>query len=287
MGVTEQEAIIAELQQYYREHPPADVGFEKLKLQAYALLSVESKQAGHNFWKHYSQPVEDLEIEKIKLRAIILRELDKERTRRVYTPDPPIISTNLDGVQIPAVRKRGRMVTVHSDLVPTDLFGKEVTPKERKKLQVTVEPIEYAKMRSGVITMFEKAECYGNPVDAISYWLNKRGRRTAFGNFIGFVYGEFPVPCAARAVRVMFAFTVKEPHIEARKAHRRNLKKRGIKGYVFRDDLKGNTLPDFESGKAAETTWRKKNPDEWDEIRIQRMKDRVDRREAKRAKAQP
>ncbi len=277
--MAEQAQIIQELRDYYKEKPPVDRKFEKLKLQAFALLYVENPRAAQNLWIHYSNPVEDIEIEKIRLQALCLRELDKERVKKTYLPKPDLQVTTLSGEVVPEPKERRLYTTVHSDIIETDLFGNKLPPKERKKLISVTEEVEYARMQSGIITMFEKAECYGNPVDAINYWLNKRGRRTAFGDFVGFVYGEFPVPCAARAVRVMFAFVVKEPHIEAKKAHKRNLKRLKMKGYQFNHYLKGNTITDFVTREAAVTTWKKRNPDVWEEIRIAQIKKRVDRKE--------
>jgi len=272
-----------EIQKHYREHPPADVKLERLKLQAFALLYIESPRAAHNFWVHYSKPVEDVEIEKIRLQALCLRELDKDRVKKTFLPKPELGVTNLTGEVIPEPVTRRMYTTVHSDVIETDLFGKKLPPKERKKLISVKETKEYARMQSGIITMFEKAECYGHPVDAINYWLNKRGRRTAFGDFIGFVYGAFPVPCVvAQAVRVMFSFTVKEPHIEARKAHKRNLKRLKIKPYQYRDLLEGNTLTDFVTREAEVTKWKKENPDVWYEIKLAGIKNRSARKEARK-----
>lgn len=276
--------IIQHLRDHYIENPPDDVVLEKLKLQAYALLYLESPRAAANLWRHYSKPVEDVEIEKIRLKALCLRELDKERPKKTFIPKPELEVTNLSGEKTQETRPKRVYTTVHSDVIETDLFGKELPRRERRKLVKTMENVEYAAMQSGIITMFEKAECYGNPVDAINYWLNKRGRRTAFGNFVGFVYGAYPVPCPVRAMRVMFRFTVKEPHIEARKAHRRNLKRIGVKRHQFRNWWKGNTLTDFATGKAEEMIWRKNNPDEWEGIRIERVKERIDRRKERAAR---
>lgn len=282
--MAEQSQIIQELRDYYKENPPVDRKFEKLKLQAFALLYVENPRAAHNLWVHYSKPVEDIEIEKIRLQALCLRELDKERVKKTYLPKPDLQVTTLSGEVIPEPKERKLYTTVHSDIIETDLFGNKLPPKERKKLISVTEEVEYARMQSGIITMFEKAECYGNPVDAINYWLNKRGRRTAFGDFVGFVYGEFPVPCAARAVRVMFAFVVKEPHIEARKAHKRNLKRLKIKSHQYRKLLKGNTITDFVTREAEVTKWKKENPDVWYEIWLAEHKKRLDVRRKNKEK---
>lgn len=183
-------------------------------------------------------PPDDIELEKLKLIATALQYLESKNKAfpRTFVPTDK-------GV---------------------DLFGNEMVFKS------------YTRMTGGIITMFEKAECYGNPRDAINYWLNKRGRRKAFGEFIGFVYGAYPSPDSnSAAARVNFMFTKKEPHIEARKAHKRNLRKRKIKRYLYDRYVKGNTLTDFASGKAEENIWRKQNRDEWDAIKLARKKKRL------------
>lgn len=150
-------------------------------------------------------PPNEVEIEKLKLIATALQYLESKEKAfpKTYVPTDK-------GV---------------------DLFGNEITLRE------------YQRMQGGIITMFEKAECYGSPRDAVNYWLNKRGRRKAFGDFVGFIYGEYPTPYApSAAARVNFAFTMKEPHIEQRKALRKSLRKRGVKKWYYEKYLKKNTL---------------------------------------------
>ena len=192
--------------------------------------------------EHYKQhPPDDVELEKIKLIATALQYLESKKKAfpRTFVP-----------------MDKG-----------VDLFGNEMAFKS------------YARMTGGIITMFEKAECYGNPRDAINYWLNKRGRRKAFGEFIAFVYGAYPSPDSnSAAARVNFMFTKKEPHIEARKNHRKNLRKRKIKRYLYDRYVKGNTLTDFVSGEAEINIWKKQNSDAWDAIKLARKKKRLARK---------
>jgi len=196
---------------------------------------IEELQA---FYKE--NPPEDVDIEKIKLKAYYLQE--RERRQRAYTK-----------VFFP------KDVTVN-------LFGEEIVLKE------------YQPTTGGIITIFEKASVYGFPADAISYWLNKRGRRRAFGEFLGFIYGEVPV--AAHFGRVLFEFTRDEKHILERKAHRRNLKKRKIKRYKFDSWLKGNTLTDYANPKKVQQTiWEKNNPYKAEEIRLEKIREKYRKRE--------
>lgn len=143
---------------------------------------------------------------------------------------------------------------------------------------------EYRKTTGGIISIFEKATFYGTPQDAISYWLNKKGRRKALGNFVGWIYGETPATTAILQpgmVRPLFEFTVDEPHIEARKALRRSLKQKKIKRQDYDKYLKGNTLVDFAKGRAERNIEKKKRP--YEEVMQERL-DRRKRRDAKKAR---
>lgn len=112
--------------------------------------------------------------------------------------------------------------------------------------------------KRGVVSIFEKATVYGSPRDAASYWINKKGRKKAFGEFLGWIIAEIPVPqTPGFTVRVNFEFTAKEPHIEARKALRKALRERGIRRNYYDRYLKGNTLQDFATGKAEKTIAKK------------------------------
>jgi len=158
------------------------------------------------FYKN--NPPVDVEIEKLKLIATALQYLEEKQRAfpKTYIPTDKGL----------------------------DMFGNEIVIRE------------YQRMRGGIITMFEKAECYGSPRDAINYWLNKRGRRKAFGEFVGFVYGEYPSPDSnSAAARVNFVFTMQEPHIEARKKHKKNLTKKKIKKWEYERYLKRNTIRSF------------------------------------------
>jgi len=121
-------------------------------------------------------------------------------------------------------------------------FTKVHTPKDyERKLDGSIQPVkEYARTKGGIITVFEKAMVYGNPADALSYWRNKRGRRKAFGDFKGWIYGEIP---ACQDVRLQFEFTVDEPHIEKRKRRKRHLRKIGLAQWRWKKYHKDNTLP--------------------------------------------
>ena len=198
-------------------------------------------------WQHYQDnPPEDVEIEKLKLTAAALQYLEEKQPAFPKTYMPVDKTMNLHGEEIVVQ--------------------------------------EYVRMQGGIITMFEKAEVYGSPREAISYWLYKKRRRKAFGEFVGFVYGEYPLPFShVDAIRVRFAFTIKEPHIEERKARRRWLKKKGVTRTHYDVYLKGNTLKDFESGRAEYNIWKKLNHGEW----RQKMRERRIRLAEKKKQREP
>jgi len=136
------------------------------------------------------------------------------------------------------------------------------------------------KTQRGIVSVFEKANVYGNPGDAASYWINKKGRKKAFGEFLGWIITEIPVPqTLGGTARVNFAFTFKEPHIEARKALRRTLKQKKMKREYYDKYLKGNTLVDFAKGKAEKNIKKKRRP--YEEV----MQEKLDRRKRRDAKA--
>jgi len=164
----------------------------------------------------------------------------------------------------------------HKIITPVDtVFGLDGEPRVAK---------EYRKTTVGIISVFEKATFYGMPKDAMSYWLNKKGRRKAFGNFVGWIYGEIPATTPTLQpwmVRPCFEFTVDEPHIEARKALRRSLKQKKVKRDYYNKHLKGNTLLDFAKGRAERNIKKKKRPyEEGMQEKLERRK----RRDARKAR---
>jgi len=120
-------------------------------------------------------------------------------------------------------------------------FPKKLRKVEtRTRLDGTTEetgPAVYT--RGGVITVFEKAIVYDTPHDAVKFWINRKGRKTRFGDFIGFMYGEVPVHSD---VRLIFEYTVDEAHIEARKRLRRSLRDRGVPRWWFDKHQAKSTL---------------------------------------------
>jgi len=142
---------------------------------------------------------------------------------------------------------------------------------------------EYKKTTVGIISLFEKATFYGMPKDAISYWLNKKGRRKALGNFVGWIYGEVPATTTILQpwmVRSLFEFTVDEPHIEARKALRKSLKQKKMRRDYYDKYLKGNTLLDFTKGTAERNIKKKKRS--YEEV-LQKRLERRKRKDARKA----
>ena len=100
--------------------------------------------------------------------------------------------------------------------------------------------------KAGVITVFHNALVYGDPRDAFSYWEHKRGRKKAFGVFRGFIIGEVPaIDCG----RVLFEYYRDDPKVEARKAHKRHLRRRGIPQWHYSRFLKRNPLERYLQGK--------------------------------------
>lgn len=120
----------------------------------------------------------------------------------------------------------------------------EKTVKTYHEGQVTLsgKTREAYKMRTGIVTVFQKAMVIGRPKDAVSYYLNKRGRKNKYGKFVGFIYTEIPVIPSVQPVTI---YTVKEPSIERRKAVRRSNRRHGIKRSDYEAHLQHNTLVHF------------------------------------------
>jgi hypothetical protein len=157
----------------------------------------------------------------------------------------------------------------------------QFTQHYEPQVSLTGEKKPAYKTRQGIITMFKKAMVFGPPADIISYYLNKRGRRNKYGTFLGFVIAEIPAQYRAM-VKPVTVYTEKDPGIEGRKAHKANLRKHKISIPTWLHKLEGNTLMDFATREAEINTWKKKNPDAWDAIRIKQIRERIDRRNAKR-----
>lgn len=100
------------------------------------------------------------------------------------------------------------------------------------------------KAKQGIISMFEKAMVLFHPSDAVSYYLNKRGRKNKYGKFLGFVITEIPTDLRA-AVQPVTVYIVKEPAIERRKEMMAVRRRRKITKSYFNKYLKHNTLIDF------------------------------------------
>lgn len=203
---------------------------------------LQSQEIIDELRKHYSDnPPDDTRIEKIKLLATALQYLEdvEKAFPKVITPVDTVLG--LDG--------KTRVIK------------------------------EYVETTGGIISIFEKATIYGYPRDAINYWLNRKGRRKAFGDFMGWIYGE--IPAGSPTGRQLFEFTVDEPHIEARKALRRSLKQKKIRRDYYAKYLKGNTLKDFASGRSTYQIWKKLNPEEAAAKNLAKRKKRDKKREEK------
>ena len=135
---------------------------------------------------------------------------------------------------------------------------------------------EYAekpyKTRPGIITVFQKAAVIGNPKSAVNYYLNFRGRKTKYGEFVGFVYTEIPVIPTVQPVTVYF---VKESAIEKRKAIRRSNRRHKVRRSDYEAHLKNNTLVDFADPDFVPKTPRERGR-EYDIRMAKRMRDDPD-----------
>lgn len=105
----------------------------------------------------------------------------------------------------------------------------------RKKARHLAEDL---KVRAGVVTIFDNAVVYGNPLDAMSYYVNKRGRKEKFGEFRGFIIGEI----IDDPQRILFEYIRDNPKVIARRRHKANLRKHHIEVWRFDKYLKKNTL---------------------------------------------
>ena len=171
-----------------------------------------------------------------------------------------------------------RSETDHQLFINTTLFDiivqrelKKPSIKRYEGQQTLTGEIEPYRVRPGIITVFQKAMVIGNPKDAISYYLNKRGRKFKYGEFVGFIYTEIPV---IPAVQNVTRYLVKEPDIERRKKLRRALRKQGVKRYIYDKYLKHNTLIKFN-----DPNFKPKTP--------KQRADARDRKLAKRMKKDP
>lgn len=90
----------------------------------------------------------------------------------------------------------------------------------------------------GVITLFDNAVVYGDPLDAFSYYENKRGRKKKFGDFRGFIIGEV----IRGDCRLHYEFIRPDPKVEARRRRKRFLRKKGVPIWYYDKYLKRNTL---------------------------------------------
>jgi len=134
------------------------------------------------------------------------------------------------------------MKTALFDIIVQRKLKKPAVKRYAGQQKITGEKVEPYKTRAGIITVFQKAWVIGNPKDAVSYYLNKRGRKSKYGRFVGFVYTEIP---AISSVQPVTIYTVKEPAIEKRKAIRRSNRKHRIRRSDYNAHLKHNTLSDF------------------------------------------
>jgi len=146
-------------------------------------------------------------------------------------------------------------------------------PKTARKVNVirhldgTVEEVGTPRFTTGgIVTVFEKAVVYNAPRDAVCFWLNRRGRKKKFGAFMGFVYGEVPVTTTPR---LLIEYTVYEAPIEARKAKRRALRKRGVRDWYFDKYHAHNTLTHY-----ARPGFKPKTPAQRDREATERLERR-------------
>lgn len=115
-----------------------------------------------------------------------------------------------------------------------------------KQSTLTGEKIPTYKGKPGIVGVFTKAWVIGPPRDIISYYLNKRGRRTKYGEFKGFIYTEIP---DIDTKQLMTQYNQTTEAIRERNKIREWRRKHGISKTLYEKHLKHNTLTDFIEGK--------------------------------------
>jgi len=106
--------------------------------------------------------------------------------------------------------------------------------------------------KAGWVTIFENAMVYDvNPLVALRY-AERRERHKAFGHrfgkFVGIIIGEVPV--IPGNVQMLFEFYRPDARVEARRASKRHLRRRGIPLHHYRAFLEKNPLERYLEGKA-------------------------------------
>lgn len=183
--------------------------------------------------------------------------------RKYYTENPP------DSIE----DEKLRLETFALDYLLKKIGPLFPTIKRREVLNTLEGPREVGKpwfTKGGIIAVFEKAVVYDAPRDAISYWLNKRGRKKAFGEFKGWMFGE--IPLMESGGRLIFEYTMDEVPIEARKQLRRTLREHRIPRWAYNKYHARNTLNHY-----ASPGFKPKTPRERDQeiqARLERRKQR-------------
>lgn len=131
--------------------------------------------------------------------------------------------------------------TYYQRCMDSGLF-KKTTPEGHYKVLGTKNGM-VAKTRAGIVTIFQNATVYGDPLGAIAYWAHRRGRRKSFGPFMGFIIAE--IPASNPYGRIMFEFTRDDPKVVKRRATKAALRKKRIKIGYYNKYLKKNTLDKF------------------------------------------
>lgn len=100
--------------------------------------------------------------------------------------------------------------------------------------------------KAGIVTVFDMAVVYGDPVEALCFYLNRRGRKKKFGDFRGWMIGECPYGDS----RMNFEYYKPDPKVEDRIKRRRAFaKRREPVWYLQKHHTKGTGTMDHFIGK--------------------------------------
>lgn len=123
----------------------------------------------------------------------------------------------------------------------------EQTDLQGQRLEVERQPT-----KAGWVTIFDNAVVYDvNPLVALRY-AERRKRHKAFGHrfgaYKGIIIGEVPV--IPGNVQILFEFYRPDERVEARRASKRHLRRRGIPLWHYNRFLRKNPLSRYLDGKA-------------------------------------
>ena len=158
-----------------------------------------------------------------------------------------------------------------------ELRKSKITQQYEPQRNLLDEPKPAYTTQAGVVTMFSKAMVVGHPRDAISYYLNKRGRKNKYGKFLGFIITDIP-SFLRTTVQPVSVYFVKEAAIERRKELMRWRKAHRITKLDYDLHLKHNTLIHFFEGREILTPKernRRRNIDETRRLYKRKLKDEL------------